>query len=176
MTGLGETSTRIEFYRFGFGQPFGWVHETRHEILDEQAAFEIEESRIVEGRPLKPHPEFGDALGPLEVVMLDLEPDKVFLDAERLKKALGLPACAEALYMLDQWTQPEADKPASTAEDLVLAVEALRERRAITAALALSPPAPEDYLRERIKLFGGWERIGKASATGYRSRLVLAAL
>lgn len=93
-------------------------------------------------------------LGPLEVVMLGLEPDEVFLDADRLKEALGLPTSAEALYVLDQWTGPEEEEPASTAEDLVLAVEALRERRAITAAL--SPRPPEDYLRERIELLGGW--------------------
>lgn len=154
VTGLGETNARIEFHRFGFGQRFGWVSETCHEILDEQTVSVIEESRSVEGRPLEPHPEFGDALGPLEVVMLGLEPDEVFLDADRLKEALGLPTSAEALYVLDQWTGPEEEEPASTAEDLVLAVEALRERRAITTAL--SPRPPEDYLRERIELLGGW--------------------
>jgi hypothetical protein len=154
VTGLGETNARIEFHRFGFGQRFGWVTETCHELIDEQAASEIEESRSVEGRPVEPHPEFGDALGPLEVVMLGLEPDEVFLDAERLKEVLGLPGSAEALYVLDQWTGPAAEEPASLTEDLVLAVEALRERRAITAAL--NPRSPEDHLRERIVLLGGW--------------------
>lgn len=113
----------------------------------------VEESRSMKGRPLEPHPEFGDELGPLEVAMLGLEPDEVFLGAERLAEVLGLPATAEALFVLDRWSGPEMEEPAATAQDLVLAVEALRERRAITEAI--TPRSPEDHLRERIELLGG---------------------
>jgi len=154
VTGLGQRNARIEFHRFGFGQRFGVVPETCHELIDERTAGVIEESRSVEGRPLRPHPAFGATLGPLEVVMLGLDPDEVFLDAGGLKEVLGLPASAEALYVLHQWTGPEAGEPASTAEDLVLAVEALRDRRAITTAL--NPRPPEEHIRERFALFRGW--------------------
>ncbi|GGV09154.1 hypothetical protein GCM10010182_30750 [Actinomadura cremea] len=54
----------------------------------------------------------------------------------------------------DRWAWPEMEEPAATAQDLVLAVEALRERRAITEAI--TPRSPEDHLRERIELLGGW--------------------
>jgi hypothetical protein len=154
VTGLGEANVRVEFHRFGFGSRFGWVHEHCHELLDEETADAIEKSRSVAGRALAPHPEFGDALGPLEVAMLGLEPDAVFLDADRLKEVLGLPAAAEALYVLDQWSMPDVEEPPSPVPDFVLAVEALRERRAITAAL--HPRSPEDHLRDRIALLGGW--------------------
>ncbi|MFI0350733.1 hypothetical protein [Actinomadura sp. 9N407] len=153
-TGLGEDDVRIEFHRFGFGDAFGWLLGIRHEIMDEETAARIVATRTAGGRPLRPLPAFGDAFGPLEVHMLTLDLDEAFLSGERLKDVLELPEAAAPLFVLDEWTMPETDEPASGAEDLVLAVEALRERRAITAAL--NPRPREDYLRERIAVLGGW--------------------
>jgi hypothetical protein len=154
VTGLGEQSVRVEFHRFGFGLPFGWVGGVQHDVIGEEAAHAIEADRTWRGRTLEPHPEFGGSLGPLEVVMLSLDPDEVFPPPERLKELLALPASAEPLFVLDEWTGPGLDEPASSAEDLVLAVEALRARRAVPAAL--NPRPPEHNLRERIALLGGW--------------------
>ncbi|XVQ09451.1 hypothetical protein ACQP1W_44145 [Spirillospora sp. CA-255316] len=154
VTGLGERSVRVEFHRFGFGLRFGWVGGLQHDVIGEEDAGAIEERRTWRGRALEPHPGFGRDLGPLEVVMLSLDPGEVFLPPERLKELLALPASAEPLFALDEWTGPGLEEPASSAEDLVLAVEALRARRAIPAAL--NPRPPEHHLRERIALLGGW--------------------
>ncbi|MFI0446988.1 hypothetical protein [Actinomadura sp. 6N118] len=153
VTGLGQGDIRVEFHRFGFGLPFGWINGTAHQVADEETADTIEQTHSVGGRALDPHPEFGDALGRLEVHMLALDPDEAFLNGEPLKQVLDLPATAVPLFTLDEWTMPEAEESASRTDDLVLAVEALRERRAITSAL--HPRSRELYLRERVALLGG---------------------
>ena len=153
VTGLGEGNARVEFHRFGFGLPFGW-NRVDHEVIDEETAEAIEETHTWRGRPVERHPEFPDSLGPLEVVMLSLDPGEVFPSPDRLKELLGLPAAAEPLFVLDQWSGPEEDESACEAPDLVLAVEALRERRAVRTAVR--PRSAEDHLRVRMGYLGGW--------------------
>ncbi|MBC6456582.1 DUF7003 family protein [Actinomadura sp. HBU206391] len=168
VTGLGEENVRLELHRFGFGMTSGTIWDADSEILDEDEAGEIQRARsagtvrLPNGHArvdLARDPDFGDHLGPLETLMLRLTDsrelcDRTFLSAEQLKEPLGLPAEARPLFTLDEWRHPGAGEPASDSEDLCLAVEALRSRRAISASLTgTSRDVP---LRDRIGIIGGW--------------------
>jgi hypothetical protein len=52
------------------------------------------------------------------------------------------------------WQHLPAGYPAGGSEDLVLAVEALRERRAITTTV--TNRSREEHLWDRIDILGGW--------------------
>jgi hypothetical protein len=67
---------------------------------------------------------------------------------------LDLPATAQRLFTVDTWRHPAAGFPASGSEDLILAVEALRERRAI--ASTVTNRSREEHLWDRIDHLGGW--------------------
>jgi hypothetical protein len=168
VTGLGEENVRLELHRYGFGMTPGTIWNAGPELLDEDEAEEIQRTRSV-GTVRLPNgqarvdlvrdPDFGDHLGPLETLMLRLTDsrelrDRTFLSAEQLKETLRLPVDARPLFTLDEWRHPEAGEKASDSEDLVLTVEALRSRRAISASL--TGTSREFHLRDRIGVIGGW--------------------
>lgn len=82
--------------------------------------------------------------------------DRTFLAAGQLKQILALPAAAWPLLVLGAWQHPNPGlrELASDAPDLLLAIETLRQRRAISASLTATPR--ETYLRDHISLFGRW--------------------
>jgi hypothetical protein len=73
--------------------------------------------------------------------------DRLFLTPEQLHRTLGLPGGAQALFVLDDWHHPPVGGKVADSVDLVLAVEALRERRAITGSL--TGKTRDQHLRER---------------------------
>lgn len=60
---------------------------------------------------------------------------RTFRTPDQLKEALDLPSAARPLFVLDAWDHPEMDLRPSEAVDFILAVAALRERRAITTSV-----------------------------------------
>jgi hypothetical protein len=65
---------------------------------------------------------------------------------------LELPPTARPLFTGDHGQHPAAGEPASDSPDLVLAVEALRERRAITTTV--TGTTRDDNLRARVAAIG----------------------
>ncbi len=166
-TGLGLYGFNLMIATFGFGAKPGirWnvapilLHEHRLEELRSAPVWRLPlpngEAEVTVGK----HPEFGDELGPMETVMLAITADRTgrdqtFFNVRQLVDQLGLPEQAVQLFTLDSWEHPEAGEPASSSVDLVLAVEALRERRAITASI--TGKDRDAHLRERIPFLGGW--------------------
>jgi hypothetical protein len=164
---LGESSIRISQHRYGFDLPAGTCWDCEHELVDEEsteaylagAEIDVPLPNGLARVRVEPHPFFGEKLGPTESVMLALTADRAGLDRtlfspDQLRARLGLPATAEPLYTLDMWRHPRAGYPASGSDDLVLAVEALRERRAITGTV--TNRSREEHLWDRVDVLGGW--------------------
>lgn len=157
---------RIELHRFGFAMvPEPDVSPSR-EVLDEDTARRLADTlgevtiQMPDGEVrtrLAPHPRFGDALTPVETLMLALTADRdardrVFLTAAQLRTALTLPAIAQPLFVLDSWHHPAIDEESpSDSVDLVLALEALRSRRAITASV--TGKSRDEHIHERLDLY-----------------------
>ena len=80
--------------------------------------------------------------------------DRAFLRPDQLVEHLDLPREAAALFTWDEWDHPAAVQPASSSVDLVLAVEALRERRAVSGSV--TGRSRDSHLRGRIESLGGW--------------------
>lgn len=167
MTGLGTNDIRLEFATFGFGTPSGIRWAAMRPIVNEDFTGAIRWHEpvtlpLINGPCLLtpvPDPEFASDFGPMETVMLRATDDqagrdRTFLTPQQLVEQLGLPAETQALFALDIFEQPAAGDPASSSPDLVLAVEALRDRRAITASL--TGCSREEQLRDRIERLGGW--------------------
>jgi hypothetical protein len=167
VTGLGESSIRIALHRYGFGLPAGTCWGEEYELVEETrtesyVAGSVAEIDLPNGHLrviVEPHPFFGNKLGPTESVMLALTADRAGLDRtlfdpEQLRDRLSLPAVALPLFVIDMWRHPGAGFPAHGSDDLVLAVEALRERRAITTTV--SNRSREEHLWDRIDILGGW--------------------
>ena len=157
-----SASVKIVFYSFGFD---GLTISTRwHEILDDDATSRLLELReeVTVALPngsvtvaVEPHLEFGDALDELNTLLLALSADRatrdqLFLTPEQLVRTLGLPDSAQALFVLDDWHHPEVGEEVADSVDLVLAVEALRERRAITGSI--TGKSRDQHLRERLEI------------------------
>jgi hypothetical protein len=167
VTGLGESSIRISQHRYGFDLPPGTCWGEEYEVVDEPSTESyVAGAEVSVALPngsatvvVEPHPFFGEKLGPTESVMLALTADRAGLDRTlfdvgQLRDRLGLPATAQPLFTVDTWRHPRAGFPASGSEDLLLAVEALRERRAITSTV--TNRSREEHLWDRIDNLGGW--------------------
>jgi hypothetical protein len=167
VTGLGESSVRISQHRYGFDRPAGTCWGEEYELVDEASTESfVAGAEVYVALPngsatvkVEPHPFFGENLGPTESVMLALSADRAGLDrclfdVEQLRARLDLPATAQSLFTVDTWRHPAAGLPASGSEDLILAVEALRERRAISSTV--TNRSREEHLRDRIDHLGGW--------------------
>ena len=87
-------------------------------------------------------------------VLLRGQLDDVFLDEAGMRTALGLPDDATTLFRFDHWLHPSAGERASVCRDIVLMVEALRRRRALTRLV--EDVAPDHHLHERLERIGGW--------------------
>jgi hypothetical protein len=104
---------------------------------------------------VSPHPEFGDALDELSTLLLALSTDRstrdqLFLTPDQLQRTLGLPDSTQPLFVLDEWHHPAVGEKLADSVDLVLAVEALRDRRAITGSL--TGKSRDQHLRERLDI------------------------
>lgn len=166
-TGLGGGQIKLNFGWYGFDGTQHWLNSRDLDIAgeDETSAYAPGTSATLtlpNGTAtvdVTPHPEFGEELGPTETVMVAITADRdgcdrTFLTPDQLVERLSLPASVRPLFTLDHWLHPPAGAPASDSPDLVLAVEALRERRAITAAA--TGATRDDNLRARIQNIGGF--------------------
>jgi hypothetical protein len=159
-TGLGDGSVQLNFAVYGFDN---WrdMLRTRGVVLKEEGEPPTQ-WRLPNGFAtvtIEAHPQFGAELGPMETAMLAITADRAgcdraYLTPGQLIEHLDLPAGAQALFTLDHWQHPAACLPASDSPDLLLAVEALRERRAITSSV--TGATRDDNLRARIATHGGW--------------------
>ncbi|GAA1396552.1 hypothetical protein ACFQZ4_11515 [Catellatospora coxensis] len=164
-TGLADANVELEFHRFGFGLPAGPQWSLSRELLGGEEAERLAEASGEEQvtlpngvvrlgvRPVA-------VRGRLDALMVALtagraERDRVFLDGTQLKQAVGLPETARELFVLDAWDHADLDdRLPSEWEDIVLAVEALRGRRAITRSV--TEKSRDAHLRERAEILGGW--------------------
>lgn len=165
MTGLADANVELEFHRFGFGLPAGPVWGQSRELIGADEAERLaeasgeEQARLPNGvvrlgvRPVTQR-------GRLDALMVALtagraERDRAFLDGAQLKQQLGLPETARELFVLDAWDHADlSDRLPSEWVDIVLAVEALRGRRAITRSV--TEKLRDAHLREREEILGGW--------------------
>ncbi len=166
-TGLGDGAISLNFGWYGFDGAKSWLNPTGMHLAgeDETLAYPAGASAVLtlpNGTvtvAVTPNPEFGEDLGPVETVMLAITADRegcdrTFLTPDHLVERLGLPASARPLFTLDHWLHPRAGEPASSSPDLVLAVEALRERRAITTSA--TGATRDDNIRTRMDAIGGF--------------------
>ncbi len=167
MTGLGNAGAELMLTTIGFDERPRVRWGLGPELISEAVAEQLRGAEIweldlpnghVQVQPA-PHPEFGAELGRMETVMLAITAeaalrDRAYLRPDQLVTRLGLPERAEALYTLDRWHHPNAAEAGTSSVDLVLAVEALRERRAISRTVTQRDRDP--HLRERMEIIGGW--------------------
>jgi hypothetical protein len=166
-TGLGDSHIKLNVGSYGFDGTKEWLttKDLRLAVEDETDAYAAGSAarlNLPNGTMtvhVAPHPEFGEELGPVETVMLAITADRescdrTFLHADQLVERLELPTSARPLFTLDHWLHPPAGKPASDSPDLVLAVEALRERRAITTSA--TGATRDDNVRARVDAIGGY--------------------
>jgi len=167
-TGLGNGRINLNFGWYGFDGSGDWLNPASLVLADEDqtdtyAYGGSAELALPNGTvtvAVAPHPEFGERIGPVAAVMLAVTADRdgcdrTFLTPDQLVPHLGLPASARPLFTLDHWQHPSAGAPASASSDLVLAVEALRERRAITRTV--TGATRDDNIRARLNHIGGYE-------------------
>lgn len=137
-----EQYVDVDLHRFGFGQPPGPHPHVYRRILDTDAAAE-------QAAGTEPLPPPFDGLTPVERLAYRMDADSHFLDGADLAAFADLPAAAVPLFTLDSWTHPVEKRTESV--DFTLMVEALRERRAITASLTGRTRA--DHLRDRMMVY-----------------------
>jgi hypothetical protein len=168
-TGLGDGQIKVNFGWYGFDGTKSWLNTRDLRVASEAETDAYEAGfRATVNLPngttvvdVAPHPEYGEDLGPAETVMVAVTADRegcdrTFLTPGQLIERLGLPAAAQPLFTWDHWQHPAACMPASDSLDLVLAVEALRERRAVTTSA--TGQTRDDNLRERMDNIGGYGR------------------
>jgi hypothetical protein len=166
-TGLGDSHAKLNVGWFGFDAQGDWLTTKDLRLISEGETDAFTPgSRVTLTLPngdmtvdVTPHPEFGEELGPIETVMLAITADqescdRTFLTADQLVERFHLPTSARPLFTWDHWQHPPAGEPASDSPDLVLAVEALRERRAITRAA--TGATRDDNIRARVEAIGGY--------------------
>ncbi|WP_144120613.1 DUF7003 family protein [Catellatospora sichuanensis] len=165
VTGLGDAGVHLDFHRFGFGLAAGPMWSIARELVDEDEAARLTEITDAEDVSLpngvvRLETPSAEQRGRMDALMVALTADRAardcaFLDAAQLKQELSLPDATRELFVLDAWGHPDmGEQSPSETVDIVLAVEALRARRAITRSV--TGRSRDAHLHDRDRILGGW--------------------